>query len=70
MSIDDDEDVDIICTFKAITDKAVLVEIDGVDGWIPRSQILDADEDLDTLARGDIVTLTITKWIAEQKELI
>lgn len=51
----------------AETAKAILVEIDGSEYWIPFSQI---DEDSEVYRKGDIGELVITQWIAEQNELI
>lgn len=68
-----DEETIITCTFIASTDKAILIEVDGVEDWIPRSQISEASEDLedlDGLEKGDEVTITIPTWLAEDKELI
>lgn len=54
------EDCDII----AETDLAFLIEYDGDEYWIPRSQI----EDPESLEEGDgPVTVSVTEWIAEQK---
>jgi hypothetical protein len=56
-------DVDRI---KKITDKAMLVELDGDDHWLPLSQVSEPE----TFEEGDEdVTVSITEWIAEQKGL-
>jgi hypothetical protein len=47
---------------KAETDKAYLVEIDGDEYWIPKSQVEDIDE-------GAMV-IEMTEWIALEKGLI
>jgi len=61
----------ISCTFITSTDRAVLIEVDGVEDWIPKSQISDASvEDLDDLEKGDKVDITIPAWLAEEKEFI
>lgn len=49
------------------TDKAILVEIDGAQHWIPQSHI---DEDSEVYSQGDEGTLVITEWIATQKGLL
>lgn len=62
-------EVDVEGIFKAATDKAVLIECQGQDIWIPKSEIIDSDPEIDSLERGDKVTLTIPKWLAQVKEL-
>lgn len=49
------------------TDNAILVEIDGNDVWIPKSQI-NADSQVN--GEGDVGTLVISEWIATKKNLI
>ncbi len=56
---------DVVC--KHATQKAILVEVDGVEVWIPQSQITDSSE---VWKEGDEGTLVITEWIATQKELL
>lgn len=51
---------------KCQTEKAILVEIEGEEHWIPQSQI---DDDSEVFSAGDEGTLVITEWIAEQKGL-
>lgn len=50
----------------AASGKALLVEIEGEDHWIPVSQITD---DSEVWREGDSGTLVITEWIAAQKGL-
>ena len=50
------------------TDKAVLLNIDGEEIWLPNSQIEEC-EPFDTLTEGESTTLEISDWIAEQKGL-
>ena len=46
------------------TDAAFLIKVDeGEEHWIPKSQISDPDD----YKEGDIGTISITEWIAEQK---
>lgn len=53
---------------KKITDRAILVTVDDIDVWIPKSQI--APTDVDQYEEGDAdVGMSITEWIAEQKDL-
>jgi hypothetical protein len=54
--------------FKRASEKAVLVEIDKKEYWIPKSQIVDTDFD-ESSEPGDIGTIVMTGWIAEQKGL-
>jgi hypothetical protein len=62
----DTEVVDIEdCYVTVETDKAILVQLPNLDEeWIPKSQI---DEDSEVKAEGDEGTITVTRWIAEQK---
>ena len=55
------EDVEILKE----TEKAFLVDLDGEEYWLPKSQILDADE----YREGDEGTLSISAWIAREKGL-
>jgi len=48
------------------TDKAFLVEIDGEEHWLPKSQVADAD-DYDAGDEG--CTMSITEFIANEKGL-
>jgi hypothetical protein len=49
-----------------VTDKALLLRVDGEDVWIPLSQIDDAGQ----YEQGDHdVTVSVTEWIAKQKGL-
>ncbi len=50
----------------AQTDDALLCRIDGVEYWIPQSQI---DEDSEVYRKDDEGTLVITEWIADKKGL-
>ncbi len=52
---------DVVC--KHATEKAILVEIDGDEHWIPQSQV---DEDSGVWKNGDEGTLVISDWIAEK----
>jgi hypothetical protein len=56
---------DVECTVE--TDNAILVEIEGEEHWIPKSQIDDASE---VYGRGHEGTLIVTEWIATQKGLV
>lgn len=53
---------------KVITEKAMLVVIDGEDVWLPISHIAPAD--VEQYEAGDQdCSMCITEWIAEQKRL-
>lgn len=68
MGYEDDEGFEIEGEVLAVTDKAILLKIDGhSQEWIPKSQILDGEEFPD---KGDHIELTVTTWIAEQKGFI
>lgn len=59
-------------TFIRQSDKAVLVKYDGIDYWIPDSQI---DEDSECyvgckLELGEECQLVCSEWIAQEKEMI
>lgn len=58
---------DAVC--KRMTDKALLVEIEGGEYWIPKSQLHDDSEvyDADDNSEGNLV---ITEWLAKQKNLL
>lgn len=50
----------------AATDMALLLEVDGEEYWVPKSQMEDPDE----FVRGDRnVEIFMTEWIAKQKGL-
>ncbi|OHD23869.1 MAG: hypothetical protein A2Y38_17420 [Spirochaetes bacterium GWB1_59_5] len=48
------------------TDKALLVDVDGTQHWIPQSQIHDNSE---VYKAGTEGILIITDWIAKQRNL-
>ena len=52
-------------TIKKVTDKAILIDWNEEDVWIPLSQI--ASDDRDGLNEGTGYSFGITTWIAEQK---
>lgn len=67
MTRDEDEDVEVEGIFLVETDAAVLLEIEGEEVWLPKSQVfagLEGDEE-----RGDDVIVTIPAWLAEKKGL-
>ena len=59
-------DVEVVHT----TDAAVLILYNGDKVWIPKSQVAPDDRRMvGGLVAGDVVTLAVTEWIAEQKGL-
>lgn len=57
---------DAVCKKEAPSGKAILVEIDGTDYWIPNSQVLD---DSEVWQEGQSGRLVITDYIADEKGL-
>ena len=53
---------------KAVTEKALLVEYEEEEYWIPLSQV-ELEETEVKFDRGARGTLAITKWIAKEKGL-
>ena len=49
------------------TDSALLVEIEGEQHWVPKSQILD---DSEVWENGDKGKLIITEWFAKKRDLL
>ena len=54
------------CTILLHTERAIKVDYQGEELWIPKSQIEDVD---DLPARGNS-EITVTAWIAKEKGLI
>jgi len=62
-----DTDLDATVEFEGVevirtTEKALLCVIDGAEHWIPKSQLLNCDPELDG-------RLVIPEWLAEKKGL-
>lgn len=55
------------CTCLKETDKALLIEYEGEEIWIPKSQIVYGDSEISS--EGDEGVLAITQWIADEKGL-
>jgi hypothetical protein len=49
------------------SDKALFVEIEGEERWIPKSQI---DDDSEVFANGHSGMLVVNEWWAEKEGLI
>lgn len=63
---DNDETVEIdVDRFVRETEKALLVEIDGEQHWLPKSQLLDIDSD-----DNESGTVTVRHWLAVEKGLV
>lgn len=60
-----DEVVRLAVDIVRQTDKAILVELYGEEAWIPKSQIEDMTQDMDT---GQTV-IVIPMWLHEDKFL-
>ena len=54
---------------KYESEKALLVDIDGDEHWIPKSQVHDDSEVYSKETSGD-GALIISEWIAKQKGLL
>lgn len=53
-------------TVKRETDAAILVDADGVNFWVPKSQI-DATSEVWSLKNPGPGTLVVPRWLAEEK---
>lgn len=58
--------IEIAVTVKAQTEKALLVETDKGEAWVPVSQITDYCED----NAGNITDIFISEWLATEKGLV
>jgi len=65
----DDEGVEAVGKYVHHTQKALLVDIDGQEMWIPFSQIYEHDGNLDYIQKHTKINLVLSGWIAEQKGL-
>ena len=54
---------------RGATDKALLVEYEGEEFWIPKSQIDDDSEIYSSRQLGKTGTLVLPYWLAEEKGL-
>lgn len=68
MSFDDSEDDVTLESVKVVaaTAKAICVEVDDEEHWIPRSRVLDGTE---VEERGDVGRLVIPAWLARDRGL-
>ena len=58
-----DEMVEVDGVVRRVTDRAILFESDGIQGWIPISLIQGGPEDY---CEGDEITIEIPAWKAEE----
>lgn len=54
---------------KRVTAKALLCEIDGVDFWVPKSQVLDGGQVDAESEEGAAGTILVTEWWATERGL-
>jgi hypothetical protein len=67
----DYELIDIDCIYHTETEKAILVSEDGDEDnarWLPKSKIEYDDES--ALRRGDHITISVERWLAEREWLV
>ncbi len=62
-----DEATTFDAEFISETDLAILVDIDGDEVWLPKSQIEMSDGSLDA---GDLIEIDVPDWLAEEKGLL
>jgi len=55
------------CLVKHETEKAYLVEYEEEEYWLPKSQIV--EEESDEIQLGETVTISVKRWLAEEKGL-
>jgi len=60
-----DDFIEIEATAVAVTAKAVCLDYNGDEQWVPRSQT-DIDPS-DPIAKGDVLSVGIKKWLLKQK---
>ena len=54
---------------KAVTEKALLIVVDGSEYWLPKGQIHEDSEMDDSAEKGDHGTITVSSWWAEKEGL-
>lgn len=62
------KDVEIECTVKVVTDRAILIYDGKQEVWIPKSQVSDysGSDDLDTT----VESIFIPEWLAIERGLV
>lgn len=53
-----------------VGEKSVKIWTPGKDYWIPLSQILESDPEINEMEEGDEATLIIPAWLAREKGLV
>ena len=67
---DKDEGVELeVEEVKAVTKMALLIVVEGINYWLPKSQIHKDSEMGDRAEKGDKGTITVKTWWAEQEGL-
>lgn len=62
------DSIEIAVIVQAVRPKAIQVTDTVNTGWLPRSQIIEPDEDdIDELGKGEEIELTIPEWLAIEK---
>ena len=66
------ETVTVVGTVREVREKSIALEPlhatrHSDEVWFARSQIVEADCDLDEVERGEEITIEIPAWLAEQK---
>lgn len=60
--------------YKGQTEKAIRVEVNGKEIWLPKSQIevdgVSCDEDFKELVPDETVDVYIPDWLAEKNDLL
>lgn len=70
MRKESDEGVELeVEEVKAVTEKAILVIIEGSEYWLPKSQIHENSEMTEDVEKGDSGDITVTTWWAEKENL-
>lgn len=56
---------------KRITPRAINIEVDGLDGWVPRSCIhFSTDKAVDDMSEGDEGEFKIMEWVASDRGFV
>jgi len=64
------ENVEVDVTIEAETELAILVNDGDRDVWLPKSQLIDYDDNAPVLTGITAVTVTLPEWLAKAKGLI
>ena len=72
-NIEQEEEWEGECTYVRQTAKAVLVDYEGEEIWVPKSLLRPGsptDEDLQMLTEGQDITVVLPVWFAKQEGLV